>query len=69
MRLGDAFSYGDMATQRLFGGLASVVVLEGFDKCLEAAASDRDTIAMVPVYNAANKKIPCADSVPVMERA
>jgi len=68
-RFGDDYSYSDIATRRLFGGSASVVVLKNFDACLEAAAADRDTVAMVPVHNTANKRILCADSVPVTDRA
>jgi len=68
-RFGDDHSYSDIATRRLFGGSANVVVLEDFDGCLEAAAADGHTVAMVPVHNTANKRIVCADSVPVMDRA
>jgi len=68
-RFGDGHSYSDIATRRLFGDSASVVVLENFDRCLEAAAADGHTVAMVPVHNAANKKIACEDSAPVMDKA
>jgi len=68
-RFGDDYSYSDIATRRLFGDSANVVVLKDFDACLEAAAADRHTVAMVPVHNTANKKISCADGVPVMDRA
>jgi len=68
-RFGDEYSYSDIATRRMFGDSASVVVLKDFDGCLKAAAADVGTVAMVPVYNAANKKISCEDSVPVMDRA
>jgi len=68
-RFGDDFSYSDIATRRLFGRTAHVVALDGFGECLEAAAADGKTAAMVPVHNTVNKEIPCADSVPVMDRA